>query len=208
MDNVLQLKFLQFKKQPFLHIFPIIFLYIFVLPYLDNILAGMDEISVLRAFYVTEGLVLIFAIWYQSLDFQIIFYRDLKEISFVNFIMPHFRWFIFSRVIYICFLFPFFVTLQSTSFFNKNSIFVFIFQILELSLFMYLITEFLRSSLAGAICGILYLFICTRSYLPYPWNIVVIGTIPSDVTLNWFLFHGIIILILIVLMQKIRLILY
>lgn len=196
MDNILHLKFLQFKKQPFLHLFPIVFLYTFVLPYLNNTMTRTDAISVLRTFYLIEGLVLVFAIWYQFLDFQMIFYKDLKEISFVNFTMPHYMWFVFSKAAYICFLMPFLVIFQNASSLNKNSTFIFILQICELSLIIYLITQFLHSSLAGTICGILYLFICTSEYLPSPWNMAVIGTIPSNVTLKWFLFHGSIVLIL------------
>lgn len=202
MDNILQLKFLQLKKQPFLHLFPILFLYIFVLPYQNNILADIDELNILKAFYITEVLVLVFAIWYQFLDFQIIFYNDLKEISFVNFMMSHFRWFLFSKLIYICFLTPFLLIFQNAGVFNKNSIFIFVLQMLELSSVMYFIARLLRSSLTGAVCGILYLFLCISGYLPFPCNMAVIGKIPADVTLNWFLFHGIVILILNVLEKK------
>lgn len=204
MDNILQLKFLQLKKQPFLHLFPILFLYIFILSYQKDMLTNMDEINILKAFYVTEGVVLVFAIWYQFLDFQIVFYKDLKEISFVNFILSHFQWFIFSKVIYICCITPFLVIFKRANSLNKNSIFIIVLQIWELSCLIYLITQFLRSSLAGIVFGVLYLFVCTSNYLPYPWNMSIIGIVPADVTLNWFLIHGIIILILSVLAQKFK----
>lgn len=199
MNSITKLKVLQIKKQPFLHLFPILFVYFLIAPYCKYMILDLDEINAGETFRLVERLVIIFSIWYQFFDFQMFFWKDIKEISFTKFIMPHFHWFIFSRAMYICLMLPFWIYFQQTSQYFKNSIAVFVIQVLEVSLITFFLMEKLRSSLIGTVCGICYLFVSINEITENELGMVITGMNPCEVPGQWFILHGIIIGILLIL---------
>ena len=149
MSSILRLKYLQIKKQVFLHLFPMLLLYVLVLPFVRNTVMDLDEMEALRLFHFTKRLVILIGIWYQYFDFQMIFYRELKEITFVKNTVSHFKWFIFSRLIYICLLMPFLIFFRQSSTYFENCIEVYVFQILVVSFMMYFLLKFFHSVRIG-----------------------------------------------------------
>lgn len=189
------LKFLQIKKQFFLHIFPVLIFYILIWPYQKAALAGLDAdleiLEVAHIFLLLEKLFLIFGIWYQYLDFQMLFYRDLKEISFGRFMLSRFYWCFFSRVLYICMLLPLMVSFRQAGAANERCIYIFIVQILALSALMHFVLEAFRSLAVGVVCSAALFFLCADGLFPYPWNLTVVNSRPMDVTGEWFIVWGI-----------------
>lgn len=193
MDNMLCIKFLQIRKQPVLYLFPMLIFYFLLLPYQRQVVIGSDEGKALELFLLVEKMVIIFSIWYQYLDFQMILYRDLKEIAFVNFTMSHFKWFLFSRTLYFCLLMPFFLIFKQTgSYYFENCIAIFILQIMEISAITFLIIVCSHSSLIGAMLASCCFFICANGNFTEPCNMIVMDVNPYIMEKKWFLFHGII----------------
>lgn len=191
MGNILQMKFLQIRKQKMLHILPLLFFYFFLLPYQGQVVIGSDERKALELFILIEKMVIIFSIWYQYLDFQIIFYRDLKDIAFVKFSVSHFKWFIFSKLAYIFLLMPFLLVFQQTGHgYYKNSIAIFMLQIFEVSVVAFLVMELFRSSQIGVIFAAGYFFVCVNRILAGEWNVLVMDVNPYRVGGKWFLVQG------------------
>ncbi len=192
MDNMLCIKFLQIRKQPVLHLFPMLFFYFLLLPYQRQVVIGSDEGKALELFLLVEKMVIMFSIWYQYLDFQMILYRDLKEIAFVNFTMSHFKWFLFSRTLYFCLLMPFFLVFKQTgSYYFENCIVIFILQILEISAVTFLIMVCSHSCLIGVMLASCCFFICANGIFMEQCNMVVMDVTPYMVEKKWFLVHGI-----------------
>ena len=138
-------------------------------------------------------MLLIFCIWYQLFDFQMLFWRDMKEISAVRFTMPHFYWCLSSRVLYICMLLPFLIYFHQISPYFKNSIAVFLMQILELTLIMFWVTEKSSSFLTGPICGVICFFLFMNEMIKGDVYMVITAVSSNDVNGQWFLIRGVII---------------
>lgn len=193
MESLLRMKFLQIKKQPVLHLCPVLFFYVLLLPYQEQAMAGADEEKVLAAFILTEKIVILFNIWYQYLDFKLFFYRDLKELSFVGFTVSHLKWLLLSRAAYLIVLFPFLLVFRQAGITCiVNCFAVFIIQVLEISGAAFLVMEISWSSVIGAVFASCYIFICINGILPGQWNVLVLDVNPYMVDGNWFLVHGVI----------------
>lgn len=169
MITILKLQKLHIKKQLLPYLFPIIFIYVFLLPYQKQLLLNMDETAMIKVFDSAQEYLLLFAVWFQYLGLRIVLNPGLKEASVSYCKKIKGKWLLSNWFLYfLCFLpYVLWVILNSGSYY-KNMLFILL-QCMMAEVMAFFIMYILQSALAGLAVMVLYYFLCVNHIMAEPF---------------------------------------
>lgn len=186
MITILKLQKLHIKKQLLPYLFPIIFIYVFLLPYQKQLLLNMDETAMIKVFDSAQEYLLLFAVWFQYLGLRIVLNPGLKEASVSYCKKIKGKWLLSNWFLYfLCFLpYALWVILNSGSYY-KNMLFILI-QCMMVAVMAFFIMYILQSALAGLAVMVLYYFLCVNHIMVEPLCIIRLGILPENYSFGWY----------------------
>lgn len=180
MIPVLNFLKLHVRKQVLAYLFPIIFIYVFLLPYQKQLLLNMDETAMIKVFDFAQEYLLLFAVWFQYLGLRIVLNLDLREASVSCVKKMKGKWLLSNLFLYFLCFFPYavWVILNSGSYY-KNMLFILI-QCMMAAVMAFFIMYILQSALAGLAVMVLYYFLCVNHIMAEPFCIIRLGILPEN----------------------------
>lgn len=198
MNNTLSLLKVHIKAQKYLYLCPLLYIYIFFLPYQHQILQSeiIDDMLMIKIYNSAQIFLLVFAIWYQYLGLRIELFHELQEISCGIYRKRKILWYIYCLLVYLIILGPYFIWLFFASCGYQEVVLVLLFQIFEISIAASFVMRLFKSALAGMVAILVYLFTSIFHLLPDSVGIIRIGLLPKYFSVEWYLIQSFIIIIL------------
>lgn len=185
MTDMVKLWKLHIKKQMHQYLFPITFLYLFLLPYHMQLLTDMDEAGMVQVFDSAQKYLLLFEIWFQYLGFRMVLSPELKEASYSCVKKIKGRWMLGN----LCFSFLCFLPYALWMFFHCGTYYGNLLPVLVQCIIaagmMYTVMYFLQSATGGMAVMVFYFFCCASRVVPEPFRILRLGILPLSCFPHW-----------------------
>ncbi|CVI66525.1 hypothetical protein NDGK_00579 [Clostridiales bacterium CHKCI001] len=209
MSNQLCFLKLHIKSQWLFYLFPVAFLYCFILIYHAQLFeAGIKEETIRKVFDSAQKMLLLLSIWYQYMGFRIVLSSELKEFSYGIQMKWKLCWWICCTVVLFILIIPYLFWLMFQVGGDKKTIISFGFQCFVIQILTLFLMHFCKSALAGLGFAIAYYFLNVNGLLPEYLSIARIGVLPRDYSITWYIVQtisAILLFVLIILQDKLKL---
>lgn len=185
MIDIIRLWKLHMKNQTLLYFFPVVFLYLFLLPYHMQLLTDMDEASMIRVFDSAQKHLVLFEIWFQYLGFRMFLSAELKEVSYSCVKKIKGRWMLVSLFFsLICFL-PYAMWLAFHRGAYAGNILSVLVQCIITAVMTFTVMYVLQSASGGMAVVAFYFFLCVNHIVPEAFRLVRLGILPVNCFPHW-----------------------
>lgn len=187
LNNIYEFQKIHLHTQRIMYFLPLVFIYFFLLPNHYQLLVNADESILIKIFDSAQEFLILIEIWFQYLGFRWILSPELKEISYCNMRIKKNMWFSSNTILSVVLFLPYAIILALISekyFFNVPVIF---FQCVLAGIMTFFLMHLLKSALGGMTVMIGYYFLCVNHALPQKFSIIVLGILPENYRINWYI---------------------
>lgn len=187
LNNIWEFQKLHIHTQRVLYVAPLLFIYFFLLPSHYQLLANIDEYTIIKIFDSVQKFLLLIEIWLQYIGFRFILSPELKEVSICNTHMKKSMWFISNLILSFFFFLPYVIAITLKSRVYFLNIPILFFQCLLIGEMTFFLMCLLKSALGGLAVMIGYYFLCVNYFLPQKICIIVLGALPINYSIDWYI---------------------
>ena len=183
MKKILCFLILHVKKQWVMYLLPLTFVYIFLTQYQQQLLAVMDENTLVNVFDISQKYVCLFFMWYQYLSWRYVLFNKQKEVVKFESLKKR-SWFILNFIFTYILLSGYLIWLMIVTNGVRN-VFMISVQFFLLSMEIALLINLIELALPGLMIFLMYIFLCMTRYIPDDLCIIRLGTLPENYGFSW-----------------------
>lgn len=187
MKSIIEFQKLHIRTQRIMYFFPVLFVYLFLLPYHYQLLVNKDEITMIKVFDSAQKFLLMFGIWFQYLGFRLILSTELKELSYSNTSNTKSGWCLSNIILTLLLFFPYAVCLALKIGNYCSNIPILFMQCIVIGGMTYFFMHLLKSALGGMALVFGYYFLSISHFLPKELCIIRLGLLPVNFGHNWYI---------------------
>lgn len=185
MIYIIKLWKLHMKNQVLPYFCPVIFLYLFLLPYHMQLFMDMDEATMIQVFDSAQKYLVLFEIWFQYLGFRMVLSAELKEVSYSFVKKIKGRWMLANLFFsFICFL-PYVMWMIFHSGAYYGNILTVLVQCVIAAVMTFTVMYIQQSASGGMAVIVFYFFLCVNHAVPEEFSLVRLGILPVNCLQHW-----------------------
>lgn len=183
---------LQFKRQKWFYSFPILFLYLFLLPYQRQLfVSGDQKEEILREiFSLNQKYLILFGLWYSFLCFRMILNDEMKELNWCLDARYRFRWIFYWQIIYLGVLFPYIVWIVRHMAGYEENIVTVLLQIFCFSFELYVWLQLTGSPFVSFCIMLVWYFLCINQLVPEEISGMRINYLAGEIETSWYFWQA------------------